>query len=122
MASRHGLQWMRAVTLLASAGLVLVASNFDDKVRVAVLLVAGAVVQFLLVPPHEPEHRQSLQHEQAVQLTPGLESPTVSPLHNKSWVAVRAMVPKGETHSIMDQLYDIGARAILVTDISACRI
>ena len=49
MASRHGLQWMRAVTLLASAGLVLVASNFDDKVRVAVLLVAGAVVQFLLV-------------------------------------------------------------------------
>ncbi len=62
------------------------------------------------------------QVERACRITPGLESPTVSPLHNKSWVAVRAMVPKSETHSVMDQLYDIGARAILVTDISACRI
>lgn len=62
------------------------------------------------------------QVERACRITPGLESPTVSPLHNKSWVAVRAMVPKGETHSVMDELYEIGARAILVTDISACRI
>ena len=62
------------------------------------------------------------QVERACRITPGLESPTVAPLHDKTWVAVRAMVPKVQTHSIMDQLYDIGARAILVTDISACRI
>ena len=62
------------------------------------------------------------QVERACRITPGLESPTVAPLHNKSWVAVRAMVPTADSHSVMDELYEIGARAILVTDISACRI
>ncbi|WP_368244327.1 ATP phosphoribosyltransferase [Janibacter sp. Y6] len=60
--------------------------------------------------------------EQAVTLTPGLESPTISPMHDKDWVAVRAMVPRGRTNAIMDELYDIGARAILVTEITACRL
>ncbi|MBV2354541.1 ATP phosphoribosyltransferase [Streptomyces sp. J2-1] len=62
------------------------------------------------------------QLEKAVALTPGLESPTVSPLHNEGWVAVRAMVPAGEAQRIMDDLYDIGARAILTTAIHACRL
>jgi len=60
--------------------------------------------------------------EQACALTPGLESPTVSPLHDKGYVAVRAMVPRHSTNQVMDELYDLGARAILVTDIAACRI
>jgi ATP phosphoribosyltransferase len=60
--------------------------------------------------------------EQACALTPGLESPTVSPLHDKEYVAVRAMVPRKRTNQLMDDLYDLGARAILVTDISACRL
>jgi len=60
--------------------------------------------------------------ERAVAITPGLESPTVSPLHNSEWVAVRAMVPREQTNRVMDDLYDIGARAILVTQIHACRI
>ncbi|WP_084349073.1 ATP phosphoribosyltransferase [Janibacter limosus] len=60
--------------------------------------------------------------EQAVQLTPGLESPTVSTLHDERWCAVRSMVPRGRTNRIMDELYDLGARAILVTEISACRL
>ena len=55
-------------------------------------------------------------------ITPGLESPTVSPLQNKDWVAVRAMVPRSGTNAVMDELYDLGARAILVTDIAACRL
>ncbi|MGW0822758.1 ATP phosphoribosyltransferase [Streptomyces sp. NPDC002845] len=62
------------------------------------------------------------QLEKAVALTPGLESPTVSPLHNEGWVAVRAMVPAKEAQRIMDDLYDIGARAILTTAIHACRL
>ena len=53
---------------------------------------------------------------------PGIESPTVSPLHREGWVAVRAMVPRAEAHRIMDELYDLGARGILVTDIHACRL
>jgi ATP phosphoribosyltransferase len=60
--------------------------------------------------------------QEAVSLTPGLESPTVSPLHSEGWVAVRAMVPREQTQRIMDDLWEIGARAILVTDIRACRL
>ncbi len=59
---------------------------------------------------------------EAVALTPGFESPTVSPLHRAGWVAVRAMVPRASAQQVMDDLYDVGARAILVTDIHACRI
>jgi len=60
--------------------------------------------------------------EAACRITPGLESPTVSPLHDPAWVAVRAMVPRKGTNRIMDELYDLGARGILVTHIAACRL
>lgn len=60
--------------------------------------------------------------DRAVALTPGLESPTVSPLHREGWVAVRAMVPSREAQRIMDELYDLGARGILTTGIHACRL
>jgi ATP phosphoribosyltransferase len=60
--------------------------------------------------------------EEAVALTPGLESPTVSPLHREGWVAVRSMVPSDGAQKLMDDLYGIGARAILLTDIHACRL
>ena len=60
--------------------------------------------------------------EAACQITPGLESPTVSPLHDPAWVAVRAMVPRKGTNRVMDELYDLGARGILVTHIAACRL
>jgi len=58
----------------------------------------------------------------AVALTPGIESPTVSPLHREGWVAVRAMVPRAQTNRVMDALWGVGARGILVTDIHACRL
>jgi ATP phosphoribosyltransferase len=60
--------------------------------------------------------------EQACAITPGIESPTVSPLHDPSWVAVRALVPRPDTNRVMDELYELGARGILVTDIHACRL
>ncbi len=60
--------------------------------------------------------------DKACELTPGLESPTVSPLQDEDWVAVRAMVPRIGRNRLMDELYDLGARAILVTDIAACRL
>jgi ATP phosphoribosyltransferase len=60
--------------------------------------------------------------EQAVALTPGIESPTVSPLHREGWVAVRSMVPRERAQRVMDDLYDLGARGILTTDIHACRL
>jgi ATP phosphoribosyltransferase len=60
--------------------------------------------------------------DRATTLTPGIESPTVSPLHREGWVAVEAMVLRSDVHKIMDELYDLGARAILVTDIHNCRL
>lgn len=62
------------------------------------------------------------QVDAACALTPGIESPTVSPLHDKGWVAVRAMIERRDTHRIMDELHDVGAKGILVTDILACRV
>lgn len=58
----------------------------------------------------------------AIAVTPGLESPTISSLADENWVAVRAMVPAKKTNQLMDELYDRGARAILVSSIHACRV
>jgi ATP phosphoribosyltransferase len=60
--------------------------------------------------------------EKAVAITPGIESPTVAPLHERGWSAVRSMVLRKQTNRIMDELWDVGARAIFVTDIHACRL
>ena len=60
--------------------------------------------------------------ERACQITPGIESPTVSALQNKSWSAVRSMVPAADIHRVMDELFTLGAKGILVTDIHACRL
>ena len=60
--------------------------------------------------------------EKACMITPGIESPTVSSLHDSAWSAVRAMVPRKQVHGVMDELYDLGARGVIVTDIHACRI
>jgi ATP phosphoribosyltransferase len=58
----------------------------------------------------------------ASKITPGLESPTVSQTRDSEWVAVRVMVPRTETNHVMDALYELGARAILVSAIHAARI
>lgn len=60
--------------------------------------------------------------EQACRITPGVESPTVAPLSNPEWVAVKAMVRRKECNRIMDELYEIGGRGIFVADIRSCRL
>ena len=59
--------------------------------------------------------------EDATEVTPGLESPTIAPLADPDWVAVRALVPRRDVNSIMDRLAAIGAKAILASDIRFCR-
>jgi ATP phosphoribosyltransferase len=59
--------------------------------------------------------------EQATAITPGLESPTIAPLADPDWVAVRALVPRRDVNDIMDELAAIGAKAILASDIRFCR-
>ena len=93
-----------------------VASGLDTLTR----RLQGVLVaqQYVLLDYDVPADRV----EQAIAITPGLESPTVSPLHNRDWCAVRAMVRSDETNRMMDDLYAVGARAILVTAIHACRL
>lgn len=57
----------------------------------------------------------------AIEVTPGLESPTVSPMADEEWVAVRALVPRKQANSVMDDLADLGTKAILMTDIRSGR-
>ncbi len=59
--------------------------------------------------------------DEATAVTPGLESPTIAPLADHDWVAVRALVPRRDVNAIMDQLAAIGAKAILASDIRFCR-
>ncbi|WP_322762544.1 ATP phosphoribosyltransferase [Frankia sp. Cr2] len=60
--------------------------------------------------------------EKACEITPGYESPTISPLQREDWVAVRAMVLHAEVNRVMDDLWEIGARGIIVSSIRACRL
>ncbi|MFT4305958.1 MAG: ATP phosphoribosyltransferase [Microbacterium sp.] len=60
--------------------------------------------------------------EDAVKIAPGIESPTISPLRDAAWVAVRVMVPRRTVNQVMDDLYALGARAILVTSIHNARL
>lgn len=80
----------------------------------------GVVIarQYVLLDYDIPKNKV----DQACAITPGLESPTISPLQKVDWVAVRAMVLRSETNRLMDELWAHGARGILVTDIHACRL
>ncbi|MDI6626850.1 ATP phosphoribosyltransferase [Rhodococcus sp. 05-340-1] len=59
--------------------------------------------------------------DEAVKITPGIESPTLAPMVDDNWVAVRAMVSRKVHNNVMDQLAELGAKAILASDIRSCR-
>jgi ATP phosphoribosyltransferase len=59
--------------------------------------------------------------DDAMAITPGLESPTIAPLADPDWAAVRALVPRRDVNTIMDEIAAIGAKAILASDIRFCR-
>lgn len=107
-----------------------------------VLLVSSA--QLIVAPGRASEHAQLLRRLQGVQvareyvildydcpeeivvqatrITPGIESPTISPLQDPEWVAVRALVRANDINAKMDELYELGARALLVSALHAARI
>lgn len=92
----------------------------NEKIETLKRRIASVVIarQYVLV---DYDVKKS-ELEAACRLTPGLESPTISPLQKEEWVAVRAMVLRSEVHQVMDKLWDLGARGILVTDIHSCRL
>ncbi len=115
----QGLEIVGPVILESTAVLI---SAQPDRPGIATLQrrLQGVLVarQYVLMDYDLP--RDLLEKAQAV--TPGLESPTVSPLADSGWVAVRAMVPRADVNHVMDELYDLGARAILVGSIHAARL
>jgi len=89
------------------------AQRFAERVRGIIVAREYRVVEYDL-----PEDRLS----EAREITPGIESPTVSPLSKDGWVAVKAMAREDNINAIMDDLTEIGARGIIVTSIETCRI
>jgi ATP phosphoribosyltransferase len=114
-----GLEPFGEVILNSSAFLIANSSNSDQHIsllrRLNGVVVAREYVIFDYDCPAE-------LIEQASTITPGIESPTVSPTKDSNWLAVRALVLRNETNSKMDELYELGARAILVSAIHAARI
>lgn len=116
---KQGLEIFGPVILQSEAVLISSAGT-HDAVDVLLRRLQGVMVarQYVLIDYNLPTELL----ESAVALTPGVESPTVSPLGEPGWVAVRVMVKNDQVNHIMDNLYTLGARAILVTSIHAARI
>lgn len=106
--------------ILQSEAVLIKNSSQADGLEILMRRLQGVVTarQYVLLDYDIPKSAL----DRACELTPGLESPTISPLQKADWVAVRAMVPRQDTNSVMDDLWTIGARGILVTDIHACRL
>jgi ATP phosphoribosyltransferase len=96
------------------------AENLPAELEIILRRLQGVVTarQYVLLDYDIPK----VSIEKACAITPGLESPTISPLQKADWVAVRAMVLRKDTNRLMDELWALGARGILVTDIHACRL
>jgi len=107
--------------ILQSEAIVIARSGAQsDAIETLIRRLQGVVIakQYVLV---DYDVADALL-EAACALTPGIESPTVSSLQKNGWSAVRAMVKKSDINRIMDDLWKVGARGILVTDIHACRL
>ena len=116
---KQGLEIFGPVILESSA--VLIAGREDvPGLETLRRRIQGVIVahQYVLIDYDLPAELV----DRASAITPGLESPTVSPLRDSGWVAVRVMVPRADMNQVMDELYAVGARAILVSAIHAARI
>jgi ATP phosphoribosyltransferase len=109
-------------SILNSEAILIKRSGESVPVGLEVLIrrLQGVVTarQYVLLDYDIPK----IKVDEACKITPGLESPTISPLQKQEWVAVRAMVKRVDTNQTMDELWALGARGILVTDIHACRL
>lgn len=105
-----------AVVLAARADIV----ETNAEVAAFIRRLQGIVVarDFVMVEYDVPSRCLS----EACAITPGIESPTVSPLSEPDWNAVKAMARKKDVNPIMDALADLGAKGIIITDIRTCRI
>ena len=117
----HGLEAFGNV-LCDSAGVLISRSDAEVSAPMAQLRarLQGVVFaqQYMMLDYNCP--RDLLAEVSAI--TPGIESPTVSPMADPAWIAVRSMVPRKKVNSIMDELAAAGAKSIIATDIRSCRM
>lgn len=108
--------------LLESEAVLVTRTGADRSPGVDLLLrrLQGVIIARRYVMVEYDVLRTAL--DEACTITPGIESPTISPLQDDRWVAVRSMVPRSDAHAIMDRLHDLGARGVIVFDILACRL
>jgi ATP phosphoribosyltransferase len=106
--------------ILQSEAVLIEAPNEADGTQTLVRRLRGVMVarRFVLIDYDLPANLI----DAAVAIAPGIESPTISPLRDPTWVAVRVMSPRKDVNQVMDALYAIGARAILVTAIHNARL
>ena len=106
--------------ILQSEAVLIEAPNEADGTQTLVRRLRGVMVarRFVLIDYDLPANLI----DAAVAIAPGVESPTISPLRDPTWVAVRVMSPRKDVNQVMDALYAIGARAILVTAIHNARL
>jgi ATP phosphoribosyltransferase len=116
---KAGLEIFGPVILESTAVLI---SSTNDKAGIDTLLrrLQGVLVarQYVLLDYDIPVALL----DAAAALAPGIESPTVSSLHDPEWAAVRVMISRLDMNNVMDALYALGARAILVTTIHNARL
>jgi ATP phosphoribosyltransferase len=107
-------------SILESEAVLISSSKTTDEMQILIHRLNSVIIarQYVLM---DYDVKSELV-EAACALTPGIESPTISPLRVEGWMAIRAMVKRQEAHQIMDDLWSLGARGILVTDIHACRL
>lgn len=108
--------------LLESEAILIAREEYVDDPAVAVLKrrLDGVMRAHSYVLVDYNVHERDL--ERVVSIAPGFESPTISPLADPKWLAVRVVVPRTQINDVMDKLYDEGARGILVTELSASRL
>ena len=106
--------------ILESTAVLISSENVKPGVSTLLRRLQGVLVarQYVLVDYDIPLAKL----DAACLLAPGIESPTVSSLHDPDWVAVRVMITRINTNNVMDELYELGARAILVSSIHNARL
>ena len=94
--------------------------NFSELSQRIQRRIEGVVIarSYSLLEYNLPREKLSLIDD----ITPGFNSPTINPLEDPDWCAIRVMVRRKELIDVMEKLEKIGAHAILETRIANCRL
>ena len=120
--TQAGLQVVGEPVMKSEAVLITGKSELDDNLAANLLQrrLKGILLARNYAMIEYDIEKESL--DKACAITPGIESPTISPLSKDGWVAVKSMIKRAEINRIMDDLSAIGAKGVIVTDIRTCRI